>query len=898
MAPRGKGKKKGRGGRKATQPAGPVAATPVSNAGPSAASPARAAAASYSLSAGAVEPEVLAVAPQAPAFTHKSLFAVPASWNEPEKSWAQSYRFQPMVDADGEWYTFKVVEDASKQWVDAFKSHILNTIGLTLFQKDEEDGNLPLVLDSTTTGDVWVTKNLVGKDGRLLYGGRLGGNPNKSVKIRLTGQRGVSVDGVQQPGWQCLGEGITLASKIRLGKPARIPASVENLVSDVNLPEVEIPEAGPFYTLHDVWFQTIVGNSDTFGEKFKLDESVLHTMNDKKRRHEIIASLIEASQHAGTWDLLGDGPVHPRDMYEKLKAFDPQRDSKECDKFEEHIYGIRERAVVPKGSDIRADSIVLPSGKVVEDTSVLNLTPGISARDIVVWGAYDGATKNMADCYKMHCGYIFGSQQTINAHYKVSRMLTQLNKHDFRMFRLLSMPPHSTILNTTSGRYVAEQCMVSYDDSVNPELLRMGQALAHGTLEQDSLGRLACIAFCFPIAQVLRDSHHIARKAIGLPESDTKTHAAATAGEIVIGQNWSMPMERSQLFQALSWIRLPVCDKNGVVYKYMYLRPTLSKVYKSESSGSKEEGLTYSINPGPGDMQYNIGDHSQLEEGQMVAVTWETYVKGRGPHPYRVASVPVPGPIEGDIWDRTGDIAVQIQYKGAKDGLNHIQYLTQPGGRAKEVTSNMSHAAKVIAGLTLPVAQPLTHLAMLESWHWQHGAPDWFKATCHPRVHEYNFDYYDRVWRVTRVRGPSFGRPQIVGGGTEVSTATFEANYNRLVELLRDHPKYMVGTQVGSQSKCCEHVQRWNLGSVPQYEPYLMRLSNGEEVCTCLKCAPLGRPCIFLKSGGDQRTDDIRGMGIWKLVTGDVSGHQYSRKTVLESRLLADLAALNGGDEE
>ncbi|KAK8086547.1 hypothetical protein PG994_001521 [Apiospora phragmitis] len=326
------------------------------------------------------------------------------------------------------------------------------------------------------------------------------------------------------------------------------------------------------------------------------------------------------------------------------------------------------------------------------------------------------------------------------------------------MYRLMSFHSRSALLRFTGGRYLAEQCMINWDDSINPILLRSGNEVK----EQD-------VAY-------------------------QNLHRIENPYDIVIGENWDIPINQVHIYEATDWSRFPIHDANGQLYKYIYPMARLASIIL----GPKKD---LRLTPRPGDRPYNVEDIGQLRHGQKVQVTWETIVPGRGPHPNRLVSLPIPGPLAYGHWERAEDLALQIQYDGATDGKSYMQYIKIQETIKKPITENMSPVAKV--------------LAMLENWRWTSGVPDWITRSQKCRVHDFDYDFFERVWRCTRLRGPAMSTPQLIGGGNSLGPQAFQLNHAHIQHIIGSEWGYLIGDPEGATSTFCE-LEHWGRTREPE----------------------------------------------------------------------------------
>lgn len=176
-----------------------------------------------------------------------------------------------------------------------------------------------------------------------------------------------------------------------------------------------------------------------------------------------------------------------------------------------------------------------------------------------------------------------------------------------------------------------------------------------------------------------------------------------------------MPLHGVAIFKKREWARIAIKNKDGVVEKYVYIR---MEVIPTKAHPRRPHMA--SVRPSPGNREHYMLTNDNLATGtRRVVFSWEICEPGFGPHPRRHVSVPVPGPLKGDLWESIEDVAARIEYRGAQDQLIPMEYLDQPdASRFNKLNKNKNLSAVGLALISSrsPVPAMLATRGALEDW--------------------------------------------------------------------------------------------------------------------------------------------------------------------------------------
>ncbi|KAK8133877.1 hypothetical protein PG984_005889 [Apiospora sp. TS-2023a] len=735
-----------------------------------------------------------------------------------------------------------------KTTVDRQKTSIYQSMGQKKYKELQEANRLPLEFKEDDVGLAWVIPEFADDEGMIAVGTCT--RSTLTMQIQLWGPRENSING-QSPGWQILAKGVTTADNMELGKPYRLPIALDGLVDSLRQQNIQNSAGSIFYRLNDAWFQQMVSNCVNRGDNVNFDPLILQLFGDANGRARFINALIEGSHNAGSWDYLKDGPKHPNEVCTSLAAFDPNdRDMvKTCTKYAQHVYCLREHAIIPSGSKINGNRLLMPSGQVIEGVSILGLGNQTTAKDLDVYGCYGGITQNCLRRHRDHGKEIFSDDETDRTHYRISRLIRKLRDFSYNMYRVMSFEAKSHVLKLENGLHIAEQCIINWDDSINPVLKRPASELSQEFLSYGSMKSFTSVAKEYPFCSTIRGCHDMARRAIGLPGLDQSW------GDIVLGQNWQTPIRAGTVsYEGVTWFRFPIHDNKGEVYKYVYPRARFVAVKTPKDSAG---GVYYRMNPRPGPKEYTIPNGDRLDKGQKLQVAWEIMVDGKGPHPNRLVSLPIPGPLADGIWERAEDIALQAQYV-ARNGQQCMQYIASKDLKGGQRQGD-SAVANALKQLNHPYAHTIECIAALEAWTWEGDvAPDWMRV--HPcRVSEVNLDWFQRAWRITTVIGPTMPLPRLLGGADPLGPQAIEFNGNIIRNAIGTSSPLIIGDAKGvGSSGFCEY-RRGGKDKSKNRDFETVQLPNGKSTQVCKNCtSPAKDPKLTAPTRAEESYDGGR----------------------------------------
>ncbi|RYP62875.1 hypothetical protein DL769_007134 [Monosporascus sp. CRB-8-3] len=205
-----------------------------------------------------------------------------------------------------------------------------------------------------------------------------------------------------------------------------------------------------------------------------LEASLLRLVSNPKQRQEAIDELYRASETAGTWALLKDGPPHPSRIWSELEHFtadDPTVTDED------------------KGKQLEGASIL----------GLVNYPDGPINRSSSVYAAYYGVTDDMEErLNRGHRQGIEGLRDLNNGHYRIARFILKLQNSDWRMYKLTIIDSNSRMGHHSNFRYSAEQAIITYNDSYNQRLIEGGTRM--NTDEVSEPQGITAIVVHFPVA--------------------------------------------------------------------------------------------------------------------------------------------------------------------------------------------------------------------------------------------------------------------------------------------------------------------------------------------------------------------------------------------------------------
>ncbi|KXJ97517.1 hypothetical protein Micbo1qcDRAFT_171190 [Microdochium bolleyi] len=789
-----------------------------------------------------------------------------------------------------EWWTFVAKAPCTKAWAVHRANYFSQEVGSDFVERLEENEQSPITMDIDDVGIVWVEAGMRNDDGSFNI------QPNQPVQVRLYRFQEEPIHNETEGGWQIYNSGTVPASKIRFGKPYATPNQLDLPRSCISTPELKLAQNSMFYLLQDSFFQVIAANADNLPSVARLDQELVDMMREDESRQQMVEALVEgrgfqASREAGSWSLLKDGPAHPREVWKSGLEVDASR-ADEYAGYRQHIYAIRERAEIPVGTMIKNNTVYLPGGDIIPNCQVFGLQDTVEPTTRVreIWGCYEGVTNNMSRRFEEHSKLIreaASSRVPVNgSHYRMSQLISRFHNFKFKVFRLLSFRKDSAMMSRAGGRYIAEQCMISMHDTYNPVRLQEASHVSNDSLKEVTSMNLVDLSLFVSMADSLRQCQEIARDVVGLPPL-------------------GFPDEVVYFKDDVPWIRLPVRDSEGTSIKYVYPRSYPVSIIKN---GDINPG--YSITIRPGNIGFKIDKHDALPEGGKVHVTWELCADGHGPHPMPWLSVPDPGPIVG-LWRRSQDLALRIQYRGT-DGKLYKQYLTAGPGKSRGVDAGASAVARALVALPYRFDVAIAVMAFLDQWTWEGGSvPDWvarFPRMSVAQIHELDYNFVDRVWKLTPISATIMAQPALVADG--VIERAILVNRPRLEQLIPDDHKGLLpigDLSLGNGNYCeLENLRKTTkVSKAPEdRRSEEVTLADGTITHTSPRCRALLRECVFMgKQAGRQaqhtrqRQPYLRVFGLPLASSADRLIPEFQTSTIYEALRLATEATAEGEEE-
>lgn len=530
-------------------------------------------------------------------------------------------------------------------------------------------------------------------------------------------------------------------------------------------------------------------------------------------------------------------------MWNDMKEYVVDRNASKVDE----IYGIRWRALIPRGTRFNGDVMTFRNGRVVEGASVLGIADDTFKDDTFIYYAYGGATIEIASRHQSHRMAIDGEAYLRSRHYTITRFLKDNLQGEWRMFRLLTLNSRSDLCKTTNGRRLAEQLMISWFFSWNPLLL---QAAEHPTMEQLSDGHfMASVAANYAIANALEQCFQEAVRQTGLSRF---AHSKKDKG-----LNWNGELARRDFYARPTFSRFSVFDDDGYFLKHLYVRPTLARAYKTNSDQTRDKPLII-INAGPGRIRFTLPVlpvHCGVKEGQRFYVTYEVHAPGRESHPLPMSEVPSPGPLSD--WDEVLRIGLQIQWESEGEWYTMYPKLYTKSKVVdarnidqdqEESIPGQSAVSQALRKTLCQYDKPMAVLASLERHQFPHNSSPEYLNIIKSVVHDFQFDFLRRVVSCTRVGFKQVPQATVVGGeGVGSMSRAVEINIAKMETLI---PPESIGqlpvahptrrnTQPFARCDLCSEKSTSDYHCVI----YDLQLSDGREVKVCDLCQTLRRCC-------------------------------------------------------
>ncbi|RYP50699.1 hypothetical protein DL768_003843 [Monosporascus sp. mg162] len=698
------------------------------------------------------------------------------------------------------------------------------------YAREKQNNNLPVVFERGTEtehgydgdeGYAFVLDELLGEDGQFLPGS------NNPIKVEVYGYRDVSIDG-QQPGFQRLREGTVPSDKLVLGVLRDAPITIQGLSKKITTKAVSSARDSNFAQILDMTYQilTQITEADELPSGCRLESSLLRLVSDPKQRQEAIDELYRASETAGTWALLKDGPPHPSRIWSELEHFtadDPKVTDE--DKGKQVVYALLYTGVVPAGSTLVGDSLLLPDGSELEEASILGLVnypDGPINSSSRVYATYYGVTDDLEErLNRGHRQGIEGVRDQTNGHYRIARFILKLQNSDWRMYKLMIIDSNSRMGHHSNFRYFAEQATITYNDSYNQRLIESGTRLNVG--EGSNPQSLTAVVVHFPVADVLRQCHGQALEQLGL-----------TRRTDVIGCNWQSPINSKNTLEHIRYSRFLTYDGEGKPYMHILTRPTPVTAYHLHTTPE----VALHVTPRPGKYNFTIPREWPVSVNQKIYVQWEIALNG--PHRFPLCPVPCVGPM--DDWDTANSLALLIKWEDSEGRwfkgylLQAFTHYTKAGRKAGQ---NASPEAQVLSNLNLhPYRRAREIMAALNhDWNFR-GRPDFLDLpSC--RVHDIRFDAFRRALTCSPIFCRDKRHPRLLSA--ENIRAGIEAKRGETTSF---------GQQIQHSQNPAYNRRKCDLcyfrGRAWTCKQQTVRLPTGEEVLQCDRCSALGWPfCTF-----------------------------------------------------